>query len=70
VSIAYLDPSALVKRNIVERGSRETVPLAGDSEITATPIVSRAPKPPQHSSTLFARASSRMRSQGTSKAGA
>lgn len=40
--IAYLDASALVKRYIVERGSRETVALTADSEMTATSIVSRA----------------------------
>jgi uncharacterized protein len=40
--IAYLDASALVKRYIVERGSRETVALTADSEMAATSIVSRA----------------------------
>jgi uncharacterized protein len=40
--IAYLDASALVKRYIVERGSRETIALTAESEITATSIVSRA----------------------------
>lgn len=40
--IAYLDASALVKRYIVERGSRETMALTADSEMTATSIVSRA----------------------------
>lgn len=40
--IAYLDASALVKRYIVERGSRETIALSADSEMTATSIVSRA----------------------------
>jgi predicted nucleic acid-binding protein len=40
--IAYLDASALVKRYIVERGSRETIALMADSEMTATSIVSRA----------------------------
>jgi predicted nucleic acid-binding protein len=40
--IAYLDASALVKRYIVERGSRETIALTADSEVTATSIVSRA----------------------------
>ena len=40
--IAYLDASALVKRYIVERGSRETIALTGDSEMTASSIVSRA----------------------------
>lgn len=40
--IAYLDASALVKRYIVERGSRETIALTSESEMTATSIVSRA----------------------------
>jgi predicted nucleic acid-binding protein len=40
--IAYLDASALVKRYIVERGSRETIALTADSEMTATSLVSRA----------------------------
>jgi predicted nucleic acid-binding protein len=40
--IAYLDASALVKRYIVERGSRETIALTADSEMTATSILSRA----------------------------
>jgi len=40
--IAYLDASALVKRYIVERGSRETIALTAESEMTATSIVSRA----------------------------
>jgi uncharacterized protein len=40
--IAYLDASALVKRYIVERGSRETIALTAGSEMTATSIVSRA----------------------------
>jgi predicted nucleic acid-binding protein len=40
--IAYLDASALVKRYIVERGSRDTIALTADSEMTATSIVSRA----------------------------
>lgn len=40
--IAYLDASALVKRYIIERGSRETIALTADAEITATSIVSRA----------------------------
>lgn len=40
--IAYLDASALVKRYIVERGSRETIALTTESEMTATSIVSRA----------------------------
>jgi uncharacterized protein len=40
--IVYLDASALVKRYVVERGSRETVALTAESEMTATSIVSRA----------------------------
>jgi predicted nucleic acid-binding protein len=40
--IAYLDASALVKRYIVERSSRETIALMADSEMIATSIVSRA----------------------------
>jgi uncharacterized protein len=40
--IAYLDASALVKRYIIERGSRETIALTADSEMAATSIVSRA----------------------------
>ena len=40
--IAYLDASALVKRYIAERGSRETNALTANAEMTATSIVSRA----------------------------
>lgn len=40
--IAYLDASALVKRHLVERGSRETIALTSESEMTATSTVSRA----------------------------
>jgi hypothetical protein len=40
--IAYLDASALVKRYVVERGSKETIALTAESEMTATSIVSRA----------------------------
>lgn len=40
--IAYLDASALVKRYIVERGSRETIALTAGAEMTATSIISRA----------------------------
>ena len=40
--IAYLDASALVKRYLVERGSRETIAVTGASEMIATSIVSRA----------------------------
>lgn len=40
--IAYLDASALVKRYIVERGSREIIALTSGADMTATSIVSRA----------------------------
>ena len=40
--IAYLYASALVKRYLVERGSRETIALTAESEMVATSIVSRA----------------------------
>jgi predicted nucleic acid-binding protein len=40
--IAYLDSSALVKRYLVERGSREIIELTSHAEMTATSIVSRA----------------------------
>ena len=40
--IAYLDASALVKRYLVERGSRETIALTVESEMIATSIISRA----------------------------
>ena len=40
--IAYLDASALVKRYLVERGSRETIALTAESEMIATSVVSRA----------------------------
>jgi uncharacterized protein len=40
--IAYLDASALVKRYLAERGSRETIDFTAKSEMTATSIVSRA----------------------------
>jgi uncharacterized protein len=40
--IAYLDASALVKRYLVERGSRETAALMAESDMMATSIVSRA----------------------------
>jgi predicted nucleic acid-binding protein len=40
--IAYLDASALVKRYVVERGSRETVELTTRAEVVATSLVSRA----------------------------
>jgi predicted nucleic acid-binding protein len=40
--IAYVDASALVKRYLEERGSRETVELTSQAEMTATSIISRA----------------------------
>ncbi len=40
--IAYLDASALVKRYLVERGSRETIELTSQAEMIATSIISRA----------------------------
>ncbi len=40
--IAYLDASALVKRYLLERGSRDTISLTVDSEMIATSIVTRA----------------------------
>ena len=40
--IAYLDASALVKRHVAERGSRETRDFAARAEIVATSLVSRA----------------------------
>ncbi len=40
--IAYLDASALVKRYVIERGSRETMALTADAELVATSIVTRA----------------------------
>ena len=40
--IAYFDASALVKRYLVERGSRRTVELASQADMIATSIVSRA----------------------------
>jgi uncharacterized protein len=39
--IAYLDASALVKRYLVERSSRETIAFTAESEIIATSIVTR-----------------------------
>jgi uncharacterized protein len=39
--IAYLDASALVKRYVAERGSRETIALTAASEMIATSIVAR-----------------------------
>ena len=40
--IAYLDASALVKRYVSERGSRETADLTAHAEAVATSLVSRA----------------------------
>jgi predicted nucleic acid-binding protein len=40
--IAYLDASALVKRYVVEHGSRETIAFTAGSEMIATSIVTRA----------------------------
>ena len=40
--IAYLDASALVKRHVDERGSRETLEFAARAEVVATSMISRA----------------------------
>jgi uncharacterized protein len=40
--IAYLDASALVKRYVAERGSRETLEFTARAEVVATSLVSRA----------------------------
>ena len=40
--IAYVDASALVKRHIDERGSRETLAFVARAEVVATSLVSRA----------------------------
>jgi predicted nucleic acid-binding protein len=40
--IAYFDASALVKRHVEERGSRETLDFAARAEVVATSLVSRA----------------------------
>jgi predicted nucleic acid-binding protein len=40
--IAYVDASALVKRYLLERGSRETIRLTSQANMSATSIVSRA----------------------------
>ena len=40
--IAYFDASTLVKRYLVERGSRRTIELASQADMIATSIVSRA----------------------------
>jgi predicted nucleic acid-binding protein len=39
---AYFDASALVKRYVTERGSRETIALMAESDMAATSIVTRA----------------------------
>jgi uncharacterized protein len=39
--IAYFDASALVKRHVVERGSREAIDFAQRAEVVATSLVSR-----------------------------
>jgi predicted nucleic acid-binding protein len=40
--IVYLDASALVKRYVTERGSRETGELSARADVVATSLVSRA----------------------------
>lgn len=40
--IAYLDASALVKRHVDERGSRETLEFTAHAEVVATSVISRA----------------------------
>ena len=40
--IIYLDASALVKRYVAERGSREVIELTAAAEIVATSLISRA----------------------------
>jgi predicted nucleic acid-binding protein len=40
--IVYADASAMVKRYLVERGSRETIAFMARSEMIATSVVSRA----------------------------
>lgn len=40
--ILYLDASALVKRYVAERGSRETAELSARADVVATSLVSRA----------------------------
>ncbi len=40
--IAYFDASALVKRHVDERGSREAIEFAARAEVVATSLVSRA----------------------------
>lgn len=40
--ILYLDASALVKRYVTERGSKEVIALTGSADAVATSLVSRA----------------------------
>ncbi len=40
--IVYLDSSALVKRYVAERGSKEVIELTAAAEIVATSLISRA----------------------------
>ena len=40
--IVYLDASALVKRYVAERGSRETRELSARADIVATSLITRA----------------------------
>ena len=40
--IVYMDASALVKRYVAERGSRETAELSARADVVATSLVSRA----------------------------
>jgi predicted nucleic acid-binding protein len=40
--IVYLDASALVKRYVAERGSRETRELSGKADVVATSLITRA----------------------------
>jgi predicted nucleic acid-binding protein len=39
--IAYFDASALVKRHVDERGSRETLAFAAHADVVATSLISR-----------------------------
>lgn len=40
--IVYIDASALVKRYVVERGSKEVIALTASADMVATSVVSRA----------------------------
>ena len=40
--IVYIDTSALVKRYVAERGSKEAIELTNNAQIVATSVVSRA----------------------------